>query len=148
MKVSEQCLVADAIRKMRGEESYYKTMVWRVETYQSGTMIVTRNEHKLPHFYVYGPKCSNEDEYERTRYQYCQDLAEHMNGGKVPVWLAGMVRVSETKCVHPNGASITITGLMIDADPPNLHWVHDDSFEAQAARARLMDQMFGMHWRK
>ena len=115
---------------------------WETRTFLSGTMIVTTGDPSKPHYYVYGPKIDDEGEYDRQRYQYCIDLENWLNGGKRPEWMNQMVRISEEYAVGRNGARISATGPVIDIDPPNLRWMQDESFEAQAERARLMDKIF------
>ena len=113
---------------------------WRVECFLSGTQIVT--DGTWPHYYVYGPGGADEGEADRNRYRVCCDLRDYLNGGERPAWLDDLVRVSESHAEALDHTSITATGPMIDADPPKLHWVQDDSDEAKAARARLMDALF------
>lgn len=124
-----------------------ETAVWRVESFPSGTCIVTTRE-RGPHLYVYGPKPVGPKDEEgddpvadRARYQMCEQLAAWLNGGDRPVWMDDMQRVSEIELQGTDGSSITATGPSYDANPPALDWRQCDDQESRDARARLIDRM-------
>ena len=116
---------------------------WEPAFYGSGTTIVHQKEydHK-PHLYIYADASADEDRYMRDRYEMCYQISRYMNGGARPLWLNDFDRISETQAVSLSGGSILATGPSIDADPPKLHWVQDDSDQAKSDRARLMDALF------
>lgn len=111
--------------------------------YGSGTHLVARSDPcSDPWLYVYGPNSEDETVYAHDRWKVCQDLCDFLNGGTRPAWLNDLERTSEDHAEDLDGTSISATGPMIDADPPNLHWVQDDSWTAKLARAALMDRLF------
>lgn len=115
---------------------------WQARYYGSGTTNVTCCVPGEPWLYVYGPKDEDEDRQQSNRYPMCEQLAAWLNGGERPKWLDDMERQTETLAVGLDGSSIEAVGPMIDAAPPNLHWVTDDSDDAKNKRARLLDQVF------
>ena len=79
---------------------------WVVQTYMSGTHIVTRNMIDEPHYYVYADK----------RYQVCCELRDWLNGKiKEPDWLKSLQYHPNTKetCIGEDGIDIAATGPMI-----------------------------------
>lgn len=119
--------------------------IWEPAFYGSGTCLVRRrDDYRAPYLYVCGPRNDDDDQWMRDRYAMCYQLTEYLNGGKRPLWLADMRRTKEDEATDLDGSSIRATGPMVDKDPPNLHWVEDDSYEAAIARARLMDMVFGI----
>ena len=128
------------------------SQLWECVYYQSGTMIVRDTSQPTepfkygegdtrPHFYIYGPGGTDDDDGTRNRYKVCDDVRDYMNGGERPKWLDDLTRVSEERAEDLDGTSITATGPMVDSDPPKCFWVQDDSDEAKNARARLMDRL-------
>lgn len=119
---------------------------WQPKFYGSGTTIVVlkKYQHK-PHLYVYADVGLDEDRTQSDRYPMCQQLADYMNGGEHPTWLADFERLTETTAKSLAGGQIFSTGPSIDKDPPKLLWVQDESDEAQGDRARLMDALFGIY---
>jgi len=116
---------------------------WDCAFFGSGTTIVRLKEHQhRPHLYVYSDSTLDEDRWMRDRYAMCYQLRDHMNGGDRPVWLDDIERLTETFAKALTGASISAVGPMVDADPPNLNWVWDESDDAKNDRARLMDAVF------
>ena len=115
---------------------------WEVSCYPSGTMIVAQRDRLWPHLYVYGPGGETETACVRNRFKVCEDLAAFLNGGERPAWLDDLTRVSETYAEALDHTNIMAIGPMFDSDPPNLNWKEDESWEASAARARLMDRLF------
>lgn len=116
---------------------------WEPAFYGSGTTLVRlKGAERKPWLYIYSDSAIDEDRWMRDRYQMCYDLTAFMNGGARPAWLSDFERTGETQVVSLSGGSITATGPMVDADPPNLNWQQDDSEDAKSDRARLMDAMF------
>ena len=116
---------------------------WDCAFFGSGTTIVRLKEyHHKPHLYVYSDSTPDEDRWMRDRYDMCNQLRDFMNGGDHPVWLSDIERLTETTAEALTGASIHAVGPMIDADPPNMHWVTDDSDDSKDDRARLLDALF------
>ena len=116
-------------------------MIWRVDCYGSGTHIVTTRRSGEPWFYVHGP-CSQE-EYDKIRYQMCEDISGFMNGSiQRPLWLNDMVRVSETKIEGSDGSCVFVTGPMYDRDPPKCSWGVCQDQESKDKRARLIDRLW------
>ena len=122
-------------------KNMYDSCKWIHEIFLSGTQLVKPilESRELPYLYVYGPAGANEEETDIMRIQICIDLTKWLNGGKKPEWINDISRISETQLIGLDGTSITACGLWIDADPPNLNWVMDDSFEASRLRAELID---------
>lgn len=119
---------------------------WQPQFYGSGTTIVVLKQYKhKPYLYVYADVGLDDDRTQGDRYLMCQQLADYMNGGERPAWLADFERLTETTAKSLAGGQIYSTGPSIDKDPPKLHWVQDESDEAQSDRARLMDVLFGIH---
>lgn len=116
---------------------------WMPRYFESGTTIVDSGVAGEPWLYIYGPGNEDEDQWMRDRFAMCEQLAEWMNGGKPrPQWLSDMERQTEESAVGLDGSSVTAVGPLIDINPPNLHWVTDNSEEAKNKRARLMDRIF------
>lgn len=114
---------------------------WSPRFYQSGTMIVVHCD--VPsHYYLYGPGNADEDAAQRDRAQMCRDLADYLNGGHEPKWLADMKRVSDGYAMDIDGSSIRATGPSVDTNPPHCFWVEDNSPEAVACRKHIMDHLF------
>jgi len=112
---------------------------WQKRCFESGTIIVTRDDPRAPHFYVHGHgRAGNE-----ARHGVADDLCAYANGGPRPVWADNAHRDSETRVTHEDGFAITATGPMVDRSPPALDWVEDDSRHAHDARARLIDWLAG-----
>jgi len=116
-------------------------MSWKTRCFQSGTTIVT-NDEPGPHFYVYGPQDSNEDDQQANRHKVCEEIRDYMNGGKRPKWLDDMDRRREDSAEGLDGTSIHAVGPIVDRDPPNRIWGEDASIDAKNNRARLMDRLF------
>ena len=104
-------------------------------------MCVSSRTAGMPHFYIYGPNNPDESIRERERQQCCIDVRDYMNGGVRPEWLDDLYRVGETQTEAADGTSVDVVGPFVDADPPNLVWVFDESQDARDARARLMDRL-------
>ena len=128
-----------------------KPGIWRVECYQSGTVVVTEGKTAAtkfgvrsvgPHLYVYGPHSRDESKRDRDRRAVAEDLAVFLNGGTRPKWLDDMERTTEDSAKGLGGTSIRATGPSVDTNPPNCFWKEDDSDDATNARARLMDRLF------
>ena len=118
---------------------------WKVTTYGSGTVIVTRGRMDRPWLYVYGPRDEDEAVEYRARQLLARELCTHMNGGSKPDWLKALIRWTENDASCPEGRSITATGPMVTVGDPNaLSWVQDNSDAAKNQRARLMDRVFGI----
>jgi hypothetical protein len=122
---------------------------WRVQTFPSGTHIVTTLDADEAHLYVYGPKPvglkdeEGEDvQADRNRFRMCEDLASFLNGGERPAWLDDMRRASETQLIGSDGSDITATGLMYDRNPPAMEWWLREDAEACDKRARLIDRLW------
>lgn len=93
-----------------------KTQQWEPALYPSGTMLVV-HPGLATHFYVYGPRYEDEQEQERARYRYVQELALFLNsaGTNRPAWLdTGISSVTDTSVDYANGASITARSHSID----------------------------------
>ena len=120
---------------------------WDCRFYGSGTTVIVNSagHYRGPHFYVYGPRNEDEDQWMRDRYKVCHELCDYLNGGDKPAWFDQLERLSEDYCEDLDGTNIRATGPSIDVDPPNLNWREDDSDEAKDARARLMDRLFGVN---
>ncbi len=117
---------------------------WSHKMCPSGTQIVVRVPNE-PWLYVYGPNLPDDDANVRSRAGMCRQLRDWLNGwGDRPAWLADMRRVSEEKLEDVDGSAIIAAGPMVDAEPPKLCWVHDDSPAMKDARARLIDKLVGI----
>jgi hypothetical protein len=112
--------------------------------FPSGTQIVTQGIAGEPHLYVFGPADPDEGQCDRNRFHVCEQIADFLNGGARPEWFDQLERRGEESAEDLDGTRIYATGPMIDADPPNLNWVEDDSEDARNKRARLMDRLFGI----
>lgn len=120
-----------------------QTTIWHHQAFPSGTQIVTSMQAGEPHYYVYGPAGGNEAD-DGNRYKMCEEFCAYMNGGPRPVWMDDMYRANDETIRGLDQSSIFACGPMIDKDPPNLWWVHDDSPAAKAKRKALIDRLVGM----
>jgi hypothetical protein len=120
---------------------------WRPFSFQSGTVIVQRG-HDEPWLYVYyasdlRKNSITDEESERKRSEYAQDLAVFLNGGQRPTWMDTYRRVDPSFVRNQLNGTISAVGPMIL--PPNdngrLSWKQDDSPAAEAARIALMDRL-------
>jgi len=106
--------------------------VWRKETFQSGTQIVTRNQPEKSHYYVHGFPGDAADG-DRKRHRISDELLEWLNGGRIPAWL-GYDNLDPGPSFYyrlPEGREITATGPYYDADSPHLLWKEDPQAECQ-----------------
>jgi hypothetical protein len=120
-------------------------MKWMMQTFGSGTMIVTSGEPGQPHLYIYGPDVNDGKGYDpgtqHNRYQCCRDIETFLNGGPRPRWLDDLTRLREDYAEDVDGTSITAV-LLVDRNPPTMDWWTNESDEACDKRARLMDRLF------
>ena len=118
------------------------TNPWRHDMFQSGTQIVSRSGGRRPHFYVYGPAHTEDDDaaLDRARAQMCQDLCAWLNGGAVPTWLAGMTQSTESpvQIVDDERRSIRAVGPYIESEPGRGDWKQDDAAEWVAERRYMI----------
>lgn len=117
--------------------------MWRVESFQSGTVIVAKVDSNGPWYYVFGPKTiKDESEHQHWRSQHATELCEYLNSkSKLPPWIKEFKRINESRLEHQNGAAILAVGPMFDANPPALQWEERKDWDSQAARARLLDNI-------
>lgn len=112
--------------------------LWQVCMYGSGTVNVefrgTSNSRE-PWIWV-GYKRGGSD---GDRYYVAERIAEALNSG----WKINIGRETETSGNY-RGFEVRVIGPMVDADPPNLHWMEDKSWRVESARARLMDRLCGI----
>lgn len=116
---------------------------WEPQFYGSGTTIVVQSvyAHK-PWLYIYADSSADDGRYMRDRYAMCKQLTVYMNGGDRPAWLDDFERLNEYEAKSLMGGQLYACGPMLDANPPNCHWVTDESDDAKNDRARLMDALF------
>ena len=119
--------------------------MWNTMMFGSGTHIVKRDVADEPWLYVYGPR--DEDDSQPVRYSMCKELERFLNGGQRPLWLCDMARVSEEELIGADGSSISATGPLYDADPPNLRWETCEDVESKNKRARLIDLVSNDAWK-
>ena len=117
--------------------------MWKVESYLSGTVIVTNVEDPTsPHFYVYGKTGSTESE----RYNIAIDLATWINyATRMPLWALELkVHPDTNTClITDSGISITATGPMVLPENDNgaLNWMESYSDENKYAREQLIKNL-------
>lgn len=108
---------------------------WEVRIYESGTHIVTRNNLRKPHLYVYADK----------RRDVCHELKNWLNGNKEPEWLQHLKIHKDSKeaCIGPDGIDISAVGPLIlpDNDNGKLNWQTDMSKKAKQDRVELIDKL-------
>lgn len=90
---------------------------WEFRQFQSGTHIVTRQEHNKPHYYIYADE----------RFKICEDLTAWLNSGLKlrPLWADSLkFDDSETALLGSNGIHLLSIGPMIlpDNDNGRLAW--------------------------
>lgn len=115
---------------------------WRVQSYPSGTHVVT---DLSPGPWLHVLACNTalgEGDVDRLKWSMCDDLARFLNGGPRPAWLDDMERCGPDALEGADGSRIEATGPMYDADPPNLNWRQRDDSAARDARAELIDRIW------
>ena len=102
---------------------------WIHMSYGSGTQVVTSDDPKRPHYYVYADE----------RSEVCEELMDFMNGGVRPAWLNKLTRESPTSCTGPDGIKIYTTGPMVlpAKDNGSLNWKSESDKELE--RIMLID---------
>jgi hypothetical protein len=125
------------------------SLTYEVQSFQSGTVIVTPRTVSDPHLYVYHSNDLtrdklSEDDNDRIRYMLACDLRYMLNGGPRPAWLDGYTRTDDHCITGPLGGTISAIGPMIL--PPNdngrLAWMQDPSPAAITARKALIDRIW------
>ena len=111
-----------------------------MESYQSGTVIVTSHEPNTPHFYVYG----YDDNHRRN---IAVDLEIFLNHCKqLPEWVYGLYRHPDdpTTLIDGKGISISMVGPMVLPENDNgaLNWQTDMSENAKKLREFLINRIF------
>lgn len=100
-------------------------IVWRYESYQSGTHVVISDKPGWPHYYVYAD----------SRSEVCQDLRDWLNGGERPVWASTLKLHEKSKecCVGKYGIEISAVGPMVlpQGDNGRLGWQTDETKSAE-----------------
>jgi hypothetical protein len=107
--------------------------VWRVEGYQSGTVVATTGLDR-PWFDVHGPIGLHD----AMKWGIAEDICSYMNGGKRANWFDELRIVGKDKAETVDRVMIYVCGPMIDRNPPGLDWVTDMSEQAIDERERLM----------
>lgn len=122
---------------------------WQRVSFLSGTVIVQRCDGvSSPWLYVYyaadlEKHGITEDESERKRSEYAEDLAVFLSGGPRPQWMDTYRREGATFVKNDLAGTISAVGPMIL--PPNdngrLSWVQDESEQAKSDRIALVDRL-------
>lgn len=110
--------------------------MWMVESYGSGTVVVTGESGM--YFYVR----ANDEKYRR---EVAIDLEVYLNHNRVPAWFEtlAMRDGSETEIVGTKGISLAVSGPMVlpEDDNGKLNWVQDGSIKAVTERSRLINRI-------
>jgi len=96
--------------------------LWSHKAYQSGTQVVTSENHKLPHYYVYAD----------DRSMVCKELVGWLNFGERPAWADSLEIHPKTNecCEGSNGITISAVGPMVDTNG-DMNWHSDPSKGAE-----------------
>ena len=130
---------------------------WRVEFYQSGSINVEDGKRAQTKFgtRMVGPNISihyrkpglrypgQEDVSDNERYVLAQDIANTLNGYDTAL-RTGLKRTGEESGESLLGIEFSANLQFIDQDPPNCLFTQNESTESKSARARLVDQIFGV----
>ena len=107
----------------------FKNLKWEHISYGSGTQIVKSENHKLPHYYVYGGDGNR-------RARLCKELRNWLNNeSEYPKWGSTLIRDGFTNCIGQDDIHIISVGPMIL--PPNdngkLRWQTDPDKDIERA---------------
>ncbi len=117
---------------------------WYCHCYPTGACVVTTGLAGRPWFYV-----NFEEVGTKNRIVIGRQIASYLNLQRHrPAWFADMERVSAEVIAGIDGTSVTASGPVFDADPPNLKWQEVVTPEAVKARGQLMDLLFSIGPRK
>ncbi len=105
---------------------------WRVNSYQSGSVVVTCQEPTLPHLYLYAPT--------GVRHETAVDIAEFLNGGVRPKWLDDCERIQDC-IIGTDGTKVIATGPFYDCNPPALDWSLCEDAQSKQNRKELIDKL-------
>lgn len=115
--------------------------IWRVVSYQSGTITVQNfgpSGARSPWIGIhYRPGSHVTDE---ERYALAMTLCRVLNDWSKPS--GAVIRTSQIAAKW-NGIEFSAIGPMIDKRPPTCWWIEDDSVEANKSRIHLIDSVCG-----
>jgi len=116
--------------------------MWTIKNFEFNTIIITRNDQN-PNYYIYIPKCNDDELVQKTANQYANELCEFLNGkiDIAPEWLHSFKLSENYKLSAKNGMSIYAVGPYISTNNNLIQWKQNNSKNFIQERKLLIDKL-------